>query len=145
MHCIKDNLLVLNIINAGRWKLSVFQKYITILLMIPAIMLTVLGPIWDHHFADKLPWHSHVSLDGSPILEHSHLSYLHTHDENLGHNSANITSKDFLGFSVFLLLALTFMVFITYFFCNINSKMLPPKSLKLLPQLPPPKSTNFSF
>ena len=44
-----------------------------------ALLLPVAGPIIDHHFAERLPGHGHVYIDG-PELSHEHdLSSSHNH------------------------------------------------------------------
>jgi hypothetical protein len=44
-----------------------------------ALLLPVAGPIIDHHFAERLPGHGHVYMDG-PELSHEHdLSSSHNH------------------------------------------------------------------
>jgi hypothetical protein len=44
-----------------------------------ALLFPVAGPIIDHHFAERLPGHGHVYMDG-PELSHGHdLSDSHDH------------------------------------------------------------------
>jgi hypothetical protein len=46
--------------------------------MVVALLLPVLGPAVDHHFADRLPAHEHVYAGGGPAE--------HTHDQNAPHS-----------------------------------------------------------
>jgi hypothetical protein len=44
-----------------------------------ALLLPVAGPIIDHHFAERLPGHGHVYMNGPELLHEHDLSSSHNH------------------------------------------------------------------
>ena len=58
----------MNRILAGLWMVSLAAL---------VSLLPALGPMFDHHFAERLPYHAHVGVAG----DHEHgYRYLHSHD-----------------------------------------------------------------
>jgi hypothetical protein len=48
---------------------------------IHALLLPLYGPLLDHHFAERLPFHSHLYSGGS--VEHEHLAHVpHSHEHS---------------------------------------------------------------
>lgn len=53
---------------------------ITALALLSALLIPLLGPLADHHFAERQPGHLHIYLSGVPIQHlHDHEA-IHTHD-----------------------------------------------------------------
>ena len=53
------------------------------LALLTALLLPLLGPLADHHFAERQPGHLHIYLAGVPIQHlHDHEA-LHTHDASI--------------------------------------------------------------
>ena len=54
--------------------------YLTALALLTALLTPLLGPLVDHHFAERQPGHLHIYLAGVPVQHlHDHEAY-HTHD-----------------------------------------------------------------
>lgn len=58
-----------------------FGHLIVIGLMLLALSYPLAGPVFDHHFAERMPHHDHVALNGTgpdhshdPVREHSHVA-----------------------------------------------------------------------
>ena len=53
---------------------------ITALALLAALLIPLLGPLVDHHFAERQPGHLHLYLTGVPVQHlHDHEAY-HSHD-----------------------------------------------------------------
>jgi hypothetical protein len=50
-----------------------WQTWLWVVLTIHALLLPLYGPLVDHHFAERLPYHSHLYLAG-------HVDHVHLHD-----------------------------------------------------------------
>ena len=61
---------------------------ITALALLTALLLPLLGPLADHHFAERQPAHLHVYLAGVPV------KHLHDHEAFHPHESTNVDSWD---------------------------------------------------
>ncbi len=57
------------------------------LLAVAALLLPSLGPLLDHHFAERHPAHGHLYL-GSPSPEHTH-PFRHSHTHHDAHYAAH--------------------------------------------------------
>ena len=70
--------------SSSRFKVWV-QTYL-VLLTVGAVFYGLLGPLFDHHFAERLPYHSHVFSHGAPS-DHDHpVNTTHSHDGTTGHD-----------------------------------------------------------
>ena len=56
---------------------------VTALALLAALLLPLLGPLADHHFAERQPGHLHIYLAGVPI------QHLHDHETFHPHESTN--------------------------------------------------------
>ena len=57
---------------------------VTALALLTALLLPLLGPLADHHFAERQPGHLHIYLAGVPI------QHLHDHESFHPHGSTNV-------------------------------------------------------
>ena len=57
---------------------------VTALALLTALLLPLLGPLADHHFAERQPGHLHIYLAGVPI------QHLHDHEAFHPHGSTNV-------------------------------------------------------
>ena len=54
---------------------------ITALALLTALLIPLLGPLVDHHFAERQPGHLHLYLTGVPV------QHLHDHEASHTHNA----------------------------------------------------------
>ena len=83
------------------------------LLLVSTVLYGLIGPMFDHHFAERVPYHGHLYLSGSS-LSHDHTGALfHTHSPgnqgsdtvlNLPGNEAQQTFDGFVGWHWFMAL-----------------------------------------
>lgn len=53
---------------------------VTALALLTALLVPLLGPLVDHHFAERQPGHMHLYLTGVPIKHLHHHEAFHSHD-----------------------------------------------------------------
>ncbi len=53
---------------------------VTALALLTALLFPLLGPLVDHHFAERQPGHVHLYLTGAPSQHLHHHEAFHTHD-----------------------------------------------------------------
>ena len=53
---------------------------VTALALLTALLVPLLGPLVDHHFAERQPGHLHLYLTGLPIQHLHHHEAVHSHD-----------------------------------------------------------------
>ena len=74
-----------NILTKRGSRIKVWVQTYLILITVGAVFYGLLGSLFDHHFAERLPYHGHVFGPGaSPAHEHP-LNTTHSHDDATGH------------------------------------------------------------
>jgi hypothetical protein len=87
-----------------------WREWVWIILTIHALLLPLYGPLVDHHFAELLPYHSHLYLKGA--VDHTHYydlphrsAQMHQHDQEQTEGVVSIPAHE-LGSLNLLLLSL---------------------------------------
>lgn len=64
-----------------------------VIVSLALLMFSALGPVLDHHFAERIPHHAHAFV-GSFHLEHEHpFEAVHIHDDMLAHAVVQDTQR----------------------------------------------------
>ncbi len=78
--------VIVNILTKRGGRIKVWVQTYLVLVTVGAIFYGLFGSLFDHHFAERLPYHGHVFSPGAPPAHEHPLNTTHSHDNATGHD-----------------------------------------------------------